>query len=396
MTAKLRIGVVGGNRGLGMAESFVAMEGRMEIVAVCDVDRQLLERNEKGLPGVGLYTDYDKMLAESDCDAVLIASPYTLHAEQALKAMESGRHVLSEVVAADTIEDCWRLVESVERTGVTYMLAENCCYGRHSTMVLNMVERGLFGELTYAEGAYIHDCRELLFSKDGTPTWRGLIRHRTDGNTYPTHSIGPVAQWFGINKKDRLVSAACFSTQQTSAMRYVERKFGPDNPASKPDWYKHGDSATTVLQTERGAVIVLRIDWVSVRPENTGHFVLQGSKGAYLSPRRKDEDHLVWIEGRGKATGDGIATDWENLERYSKEFEHALWRKFGPQTEKAGHGGIDFLVMHEFVEAVLEKRPSPIDVYDAVTWSAIVPLSLESIRRGGVPVEVPDFRSGRG
>ena len=395
MTDKIKLGIVGARRGLHITGAFAGLNGKIELTAICDLNEQLLRESGNKNPGVGLYTDYDKMLAESDCNAVFVSTPYPIHAGQAVKAMESGRHVLSEVVAAHTIDDCWKLVEAVEKTGLTYMFAENYCYMRHNMMVLNMVQKGLFGELTYAEGAYIHDCREIFFNSDGTPTWRGLIRHETNGNTYPTHSLGPVAQWLGINRTDRLTTASSFATQQTSTTRYVQKKFGPDNPASKPEWYMHGDSATTVINTGNGAVIVIRVDWSSIRPHNMTHYVLQGSKGAYISPRHEKENPLVWIEGRSEAREDGIALGWDELEKYSSDVEHPLWKEYLAQAEKAGHGGGDFFIFHDFAEAVLEEKTPPIDVYDAVTWSCIVPLSLESIEKGGAPVPVPDFRSGR-
>ncbi len=395
MAEKVRLAVVGGMRGGAFDGAIAALSDRVVLEAVCDIDEKVIAQWKERHPGIGLYTDYDKMLAESDCTAVFVATPYPLHAGQAVKAMLSGRHVISEVVAADSIEDCWKLVETVERTGVVYMLAENCCYMRPNMMVLNMAEKGLFGELTYAEGAYIHDCRDLYFRKDGSPTWRGKLRKESRANTYPTHSLGPVAQWLGINRTDRLVTTASFETSEISVTRYVKRNLGPDHPASKTGYLRHGDSTTTVITTERGAVIVLRIDGVSLRPHNMTHYVLQGSRGAYISPRQGKENHLVWIEGKSEATEDGIAGSWDDLEKYAAEFDHPLWRKFGDEAGKAGHGGGDFFVIYDFVEALLEGKPSPIDVYDAAAWSSIVPLSVQSVENGCVPVEIPDFRSTR-
>lgn len=395
MSKKIKLGIVGAHRGGTFDLVWESLRDRVDIEAVCDIRESALDWWKEKHPDVARYDDYEKMLASNDCDAIFVSTPYPVHAPQAIAAMESGRHVLSEVVAADSIDDCWKLVETVRRTGKTYMFGENYCFMRHNMMVLNMVEQGLFGALTYAEGAYIHDCRSLFFEPDGTPTWRGLLRTRTHGNTYPTHSLGPVAKWLGINRTDRLMTAASFETPQVAVQQYARDRFGSDHPAAHADWYTHGDSTTTVLTTERGAVIVIRVDWASVRPHHMTHYVLQGSRGAYESARHGGEHPLVWIAGYSNATDDGLATVWENLDKYADQFDHPLWKKLGETAMKTAHGGGDYFVIREFLDALQEGRQPWIDVVDGVTWSSIVPLSKTSIERGGVPVPVPDFRAGR-
>lgn len=197
----IRFGIVGGRRGASFINAIAALSDKVMLTSVCDISEEVLSWWNEKLPGIRRYTSFERMLDEDDCDAVLIATPMDLHAAQAVKAMASGRHVLSEVPAAITLDECWELVETVEKTGLTYMLAENYCYMRPNMMILNMVQKGLFGDLTYAEGAYIHDCRQLCFYGDGQLTWRGFIHAKDkhmNGNTYPTHSLGPVAQWLGI------------------------------------------------------------------------------------------------------------------------------------------------------------------------------------------------------
>jgi predicted dehydrogenase len=393
----VRLGLVGARRGRAFSGAVAALSERIRVTALCDINNEALAAAGRDLPDAAAYKDYSDMLDSDVCDAVFVATPLQLHARQAIQALEAGKHVLSEVTAAYTLDECWDLVRAVERSGRVYMLAENYCYMRPNMMIRNMAEHGVFGEITHAEGAYIHDCRGLMFDAQGRPTWRWDLLAKTAGNTYPTHSLGPVSQWMGVNKPggDRLISTTTYVSQAASRPRYAAGRLGGDHPAAARDAYARGDSATTLIQTERGAVIVLRVDTGSVRPHNMTHYVLQGTQASYVSPRTDGERHLIWIEGRSPATDDGIATEWEDLWRHADEFEHPYWREWGAVADAAGHGGGDFFVIYDFARCILEGAPAPIDVYDAVTWSSIIPLSQESVRRGGAAIAVPDFASGQ-
>ncbi len=203
MNTPIRLAVAGGRRGGSFNAALEAFNDRVALTAVCDVDERMLAKWQSERPAIKTYQDYSQLLNDPDVDAVLLATPMMLHARQAMAALDSGKHVLSEVIAATTLDECWDLVETVERTGLIYMMAENNCYHRETMMVLNMAEQGLFGDLTFAEGAYIHDCRHLLFNDDGSRTWRGVAADGVQisrANGYPTHSLGPAAQWLGINR----------------------------------------------------------------------------------------------------------------------------------------------------------------------------------------------------
>jgi hypothetical protein len=264
-------------------------------------------------------------------------------------------------------------------------------------MVLHLVEEGLFGDLTYAEGAYIHDCRGLMFTPSGELTWRGASRTvRGVGNGYPTHSLGPVAWWLGIGRRDHLTTTATFVTRSEGAWRYVRERFGPDHPLASADAMPVGDSATTVITTENGAVIVLRVDTNSARPHNMVHYALQGTRGAYLSERRHGESPLVWLHGVSPGDSPSGAAEWQDLWHLADAHEHPRWRAEGSDASSAGHGGGDYFVIRDFVDSTRTGANPPVDVYDSVTWSSIVPLSADSVARGGAPVEVPRFRRGTG
>jgi predicted dehydrogenase len=341
---------------------------------------------------------YEEMLDKSGCTAVFVATPPFLHVEHSVQALQAGKHVVSEVFAAFTMDECWRLVEAVEQTGLVYMMAENYCYMRPNMMVLNMAQQGVFGELTYAEGAYIHDCRDLMFHADDEWAWRGSWRTQSIGNGYPTHSLGPLSQWLAVNRPGghRLVSTATWMSRPRTTSLYVRDRFGADHPAARDEAWKMGDSATTVIQTQKGAVIVLRVDWASARPHNMTHYVLQGTQAAYISARRhyEREDHLIWIDGVSPGSSPKGDAEWESLWVYSDQYEHPYWSEWGATASAAGHGGGDFFVLRDFLEAIETGGSPAIDVYDAVTWSSIVPLSAQSVAQGGAPMKIPDFRRG--
>jgi predicted dehydrogenase len=328
-------------------------------------------------------TDYRRMLQRDDLEAVILGTPMQCHAPMAIDALRAGKHVLSEVAAAMTVEECWGLVRAAEESGRIYMLSENCCYWQPIMMILNMVRKGLFGDLTYAECGYVHDCRGLLFLGDRL-TWRGEMLRDYLGNLYPTHSLGPVAQWLGINRGDRFVSLAASATGQKNLVDFVRRQFPKDHPAQQIK-FRSTDSVSTLIRTAKGVLIDLRYDISSPRPVvSTTYHALQGTRASYES--RGD---TIWIDGRTKGHS------WEPAATYAKEFEHPLWTQWQAKAAGAGHGGGDFFVVHEFLEAVRAGRRSPIDCYDAAAWSAVIELSGKSIAAGGAPQEVPDFTNGK-
>ena len=388
---KVKLAVAGGNRGSAFNKALEHLAGKAQLVAICDVDENRIREWEDNFPGIKSYTDYDTMLEDPGIDAVFIATPIDLHYEQSKKALLAGKHVLCEVYAANTLEELGDLIKTVEQTNLVYMMAENYVYMRPNMMILNMTQRGAFGDITYAEGGYIHDCRPIRIDKSGNVTWRGEQMRRTRGNTYPTHSLGPIAKWLGITKSDQIKKCATFVSRQQSINEYIAKRFGKENPAAQPGYWAHGDSVISILECESGALIVLRFDGDSLRPHNMVHYGLQGTKAAYLSGRHDDEDGLIWLEGYSKQNDDGTAAKWDNLYKHAYKYEHPLWAGNMEHAVHFGHGGGDFFVLKEFSEAILEQRAPFIDIYDAATWSSVVPLSIESVKKGGCPVGAPVF-----
>lgn len=391
--APIRLGVVGvGSRGTYLLR--VALAAGVQVPALCDINEanltratELVAQARDGAKPEGYSRgpeDYLRMLDRDDLDAILVGTGMQTHAPISVAAMKAGKHVLCEVAAAMTLDECWQLVDTVEATGKIYMLAENCCYWEHVMMIDRMVEESLFGELTFAECGYVHDCRSLKVKPDGSLTWRGEMIRDQAGDNYPTHNLGPVARWFGINHGNRFVSLVSRATGQRSWQAFLAERLPPDHPTRRIE-YKGADSVSTLIQTASGALIDVRYDISSPRPAWGPYFALQGTKGSFETRTQRQ----IWLEGRTEGR------KWQPLADYATEFEPPKWRQFREQAQVTGHGGADFFVIHEFLEAVRSGGPSPVDVYDAVAWSCIIPLSHNSITEGGREQEVPDFTRGK-
>jgi len=387
----LRFAIIGARRGRTFANSAANVADQVQLAAVCDTVPAMMD-DWRDDSDVRCYSDYQQVLDDDSIDAVCLATPVPLHARQTIAALNAGKHVLSEVTAAYTIDEGWELIKAVERTGLTYMMAENYCYMRENMMIENMVEQGVFGEITFASGAYLHDCRDLMWNENGELTWRGRLRQTHYGNTYPTHSLGPVSRWLGINRRDRYISTATWGSRGLAIPAYAQRNYPARKDFSNPNNWKGNDSATTLLKTEKGAIVEIRVDWASPRPHNIRRHELQGTKASFTT-QEHGNDSLIWIEGRSETNATGVAGAWEPLSKYYDEFEHPLWRKHLEEATKAGHGGGDYFTLLEFAAAVRENRLPMIDVYDAVTWSSITPLSMLSIDQNNSAVEVPNFKA---
>ncbi|MCS7239205.1 MAG: Gfo/Idh/MocA family oxidoreductase [Thermoguttaceae bacterium] len=389
----VRLGIIGvGSRGTYLLRILLTLN--TEIPAICDIrpDRlaravKLIQESRDGKAPATYGNDpfdYRRLLARDDVEAVLVATPMQWHAVMSVDALRAGKHVLSEVSAAITLQECWDLVNAVEETGKIYMLAENCCYWDFVMAIHNMVRQGVFGELTFAECGYVHDCRGLVFQPDGTLTWRGELARDHRGNLYPTHSLGPVAQWLSINRGDRLLTLVAAETKQAAMKHFINKNFPTDHP-SRNVTFKSADSTTVLIRTARGALIDLRYDVKSARPHpTTVYYALQGTTASYDS-----RINSIWIEGRSQGY------QWEPIDRYLREFEDPLWTTYRAQVEKLGYAGGDYFELQQFLECVRRGKPSPIDVYDAASWSAITSLSELSLNEGGRVVEIPDFTRGK-
>lgn len=405
---RLRVGLIGtGMRGQVLLSELLKQDG-VDIAAICDIERYMLDRALAQLSTAGrrapqVYTGsvdaWRDMLARARLDAVLIATPWELHAPQAIAAMEAKVAVGCEVVAGITLQDHWDVLRAQQRTGTPYMLLENVCYRRDVLAVLQMVRQGLFGELVHVQGGYEHDLRAVKFNsgEPGKPygggaefgergwseaKWRTPHSVRRNGELYPSHGIGPCAQWLDIHRGNRFTRLTSHASQARGLHEYVVAQGGPDHPNAAVE-FALGDVVTTQIGCEQGQTILLTHDTSLPRPYSLG-FRVQGTGGIWM-----DLNQSIYLEGRSPQPH-----QWEPAQAWLERHDHPLWRRLGERAAGGGHGGMDFFVVHAFVEALKAGAPMPIDIYDAVAWSAITPLSEASIADGSRTLEFPDFSEG--
>ena len=407
---KLRFGFIGtGSRCQEHINNVLAI-GDNKIVAICDTQQSSLDRALKHIAKFNVdapktYTgndySYRDMLNNEEFDCVIIASPWEWHTRMAVDAMKAGvPYVGVEVSAANTLEECWDLVNVSEETGSQLNILENVCYRRDCMAALNMVRQGLFGELIHGRCGYEHDLREVKFN-DGVhynyqkggelymgekayseAKWRTEHSVARNGDVYPTHGIGPVAECMNINKGNRFLTIASMATKTRGLHKFIVDNGGENHPYAKIN-FNLGDIVTSMIKCANGETIIVTHDTNLPRPYSLG-FRIQGTQGLWMN----DGNH-VYIEGQSKPHR------WDDSEEWFKKYDHKMWSSLEAAAAEAGHGGMDFIMMYDFIDAIRNKKPAPMDCYDAAAWSAISALSEMSIARGGALVDFPDFTRGR-
>lgn len=389
----VRIGFIGlGNRGPAAVERMRHIEG-VEIKALCDLRPEKVAAVKKSLEGSihhpEIYTDnvdeWKKLCERPDLDLVYIATPWSMHTPMAVYVMDHGKHVCTEVPAAKTIDECWQLVKTSERTKKHCMILENCCYDFFELLTLNMARQGLFGDIVHGEGAYIHDLLEGNFSKDKYwDMWR-LKENFRNGNLYPTHGLGPVAQAMNINRGDKMNSLASSST--ADFMMGAKAK----ELAAKDDFYKpyanktfRGNMNTTTIHTEKGRTIKLQHDVSSPNIYSRIHKI-SGTKGSCLK----------YPEPGKIAFGDKEWLSEAEYKEMEEKYQPAIVKRVGEMAKQVGgHGGMDFLMDWRTIDCLRNGLPLDINVYDAALWSSIAPLSEWSVAHNSNTISVPDFTNG--
>lgn len=340
--------------------------------------------------------DYRNLLELKNVDAVIISTPWLWHTKMAVDTMKAGKYTGLEVSAANTLEECWDLVNTHEQTGSHLMILENVNYRRDILAVLNMVKQNVFGELVHFRCGYQHDLRFVKLNDGVTAYGKGVefgdkgiseSKWRTqhsllrNADVYPTHGVGPIATMCDINRGNRFMSLTSHASKGIGLHNYIVENGGENHPNAKLK-FKQGDVITTTIETSNGETIIVTHDCNLPRPYSLG-FRVQGANGLWEVDGKR-----IYIEGKSKPH------KWDEADEWLKKYDHPLWQKYGELATGAGHGGMDFFVLNAFVESAKENIAPPLDVYDAAAWSAITPLSEASIENNGEPQDFPDFTRG--
>jgi hypothetical protein len=405
---KVRLAIIGvGERGRNHLD-LVLRRDDVELVAICDVDDRVLkeskvmiEKSGKKMPKIYTGDEYawQKLLQQEKPDGVIIVTPWEWHKPMILGSLEAGiKYVATEVILGITLQDHWDVVKAAEKHNAHVMMLENVCYRRDVMAVLNMVRQGLFGELIHLQGGYQHDLRDVKFNDGKIPPGKGVefgekgfseahwrTEHSVHRNAdlYPTHGVGPIAQYININRGNRFISLCSFSSKSRGLHNYIVKNGGENHPNAKVK-FKLGDVVTTSINCANGETILLQHDTNLPRPYSLG-FRVQGTEGLWM-----DVNNSIYIQDKS-ANND----QWDNAKAWFDKYDHPLWARWSKETAGAGHGGMDFFVIHAFVESIKRKTSTPMDVYDAAAYSAITPLSEQSIELGNQTVEFPDFTGGQ-
>lgn len=394
----VRVAFIGvGKRGYSHVTQMSVIEGA-EIVAICDLYQDLADKSAAYVESkTGKRpqtfckgeTDYLRMLKEIKPDAVIISPSWEWHARITCDTMKHGAHAFTEVPLAIKMDELWEIVNTSEVTQKHCMQMENVNYGREELMFLNMVRQGVIGDLLHGEAAYIHELRSEMHEENrGTGAWRTHHYANSNGNLYPTHGLGPVAQYMSLARKEdnfgRLVS---FSSPSLGRAAYAKKKFAPDHKWNKLN-FQAGDMNTSIIKTTMGRTVLVEWDETSPRPYSRMNLI-QGVLGTLAGfPTRVagenlgDGNYHKWIEG-------------EALAPIYEKYEHPLWKRVGPMALKmGGHGGMDFVMLYRIIECLRKGEPMDQNLYEGAFWSAVTPLSIDSVAQGGMPVIFPDFTRG--
>ena len=397
----VRIAVIGvGARGSGHIKQFATIEGT-EIVAVADLYEDLVDKSVRSCLQIdgkrhqnisryfGDENLWKKMLLDVKPDAVIIATNWSNHAKMSIESMENGAHAFVEVPIAVTINEMWEIVNTSERTQKHCMMMENVNYGREELLYLNLCRKGIIGDLLHAEAAYIHELRFQMEEQErGTGSWRTHHYAKRNGNLYPTHGLGPVAQYMNLSRgEDQFNTIVSFSTPAVGRKLYAEKNYEKDHKWNTLN-YNGGDLNTSIIKTNLGRTIMVQWDETSPRPYSRLNLI-QGTKGTLAGyPTRvaleagvpgATTDHHEWVKD-------------EQLEMIYDKYEHPMYKRLGALAEKmGGHGGMDFMMRYRIIECLRKGFPLDQNVYEGCLWSAVSPLSEASVAQGGMPQKFPDF-----
>ncbi len=390
MERMIKVGYIGlGRRGYEVLNFALAHMEDVNIAIICDTEQSRLDRAaeliEKHSGRTPIKTkDYHDILNDPTIEAVFIMTGWIGRPKLAMEFMRAGKYTAIEVGCADTLQECWDLVDTYEETGTPVMMMENCCYGRREMLALNMRDKGMLGELVYCTGAYMHYLNKCELFKDIDTTERkhyrlGKYIHE-NRESYPTHALGPVCKVLSINRGNKMNRLISVASKARGLKRYAADYLGVDSYYANID-YKQGDIVNTTIVCENGETISLTLDTTLPRAYYSRDFSVRGTKGMIDEARR-----AVYLEGMEEVEN--------NEKEMFEKYDHPLYEEVRKEEERFGHDGTDWQVCRAFLESVRQGVNTPIDVYDTAAWMSIGPLSMQSIENGGF-IEIPDFTRGK-
>ena len=389
---EVRVGFIGvGKRGPSAVQRLCHIP-KTKVVAICDVFEDRVARNAAtvvaaGHPRPAAYFGseeiYKKLCERPDVNLIYVCTPWEWHTPMALYALQCGKHVCVEVPIAMTIADCWKLVDIAEQTRRHCMMLENCCYGEDELFALSLIRNNLLGELVHGDCGYLHELRAGLTDNTYYKNYPLEYFKKHTGNSYPTHGLGPICQYMGINRGDRLDCLVSMESAEFGLSAFIREKYGDADPRAHFP-YKTGDMNTTVIRTARGRTIMVQYGRYSPRPY-TRINLITGTKGTLASYPLRVALSPHWHEW----------LDDKALAELKAKYQHPLWQKIGALArQNGGHGGMDYLMEYRLCHCLLNGLPLDQDVYDGVTWSSLVELTERSVVQDGASIKVPDFTRG--
>ena len=388
---QLKIAFIGlGQRGQWLLKNVLNNFPDTQITAVCDSyadraeDAAALVREKRG-NNPGVYTDYTELLQDENVRIVIISAAWEAHVPIAVDAMRAGKVTALEVGGAYCVEDCWQLVRTWEETRTPFMFLENCCYGEKELLATKLTRMGILGEIAYCHGAYCHDLRDEICGGVENRHYRLRNYLARNCDNYPTHNLGPIARIVNINRGNRMVRLVSMGSKSKGLEYYVNSREGYDH--LKGQTFAQSDIVTTMITCADGTLITLKLDTTLPRAYSR-ELTVSGTKGIF-----SERGNAVLLDGGDYDHNETIELCRDTADQY-KELRPKIWRDVTEEEIKAGHGGMDTLMLRSFFDAVRDGEEMPIDVYDAAAWMVITCLSEESIAKGSVPVEIPDFTDG--
>ena len=392
----IRLGVVGmGGRGCGVVGRMCNLPG-VTVAAICDNVPEKVAKAQKMLsdkkkPAAKEYIGEEawrSLCEDPDVDVVYNTTPWALHVPVQLAAMKGGKHVFTEVPSAFTVDECWELVETSEKTRRHCMQLENCCYGEIEMLTFNLAKLGMLGELVHAEGAYIHDLRHMCKTEwPGAECWRFDENRVNGGNRYPTHGLVPLCLTFDVNRGDRLDYLVSLDSNQVNFRAYMEANLAPDNPR-RLSKVKMADMNSTLIKTALGRSMLIQHDVSSPRPYSRIQLVT-GTKGAIC-----DYPYRVVFEEK-PGSGAHAWYDEKKAKEVREKYRHPLWKTVGELAKRVGgHGGMDFIMDSRWVYCLQQGLPLDMDVYDLAATSCLCELTEKSADARGRTYDIPDFTRG--